>query len=95
MIYPHKLNIPVFPIQLSETICFMIIFILCIINRKNKYITEITIITCAIAKFLLDFLRYSHIGIILSVNQIVSILFVIGSIISILIKHKAHKKSNC
>lgn len=81
----------VFPVQLLETILFACIFIACLkINKCNsrKYINEIILILCAIGKFLLDFLRESHIGIILSPNQIVSIIFLIVVMISIYKKRK-------
>lgn len=76
---PH--GIKVFPIQLVETIVYIIIFIY-IYNKvkekkvNNKIIGE-TLIICGIPKFLLEYLRMSHVGKIITVNQIVSILFII------------------
>ena len=83
----------VFPIQLLETISFMIIFIICItINKKEKtYIKEITILLSAITKFSLDFLRNSHINKIISLNQFISLLFIIISIAIIIKKVQAKK----
>lgn len=74
-------EISLFPIQLLEAIIFIVIFIY-IFNKVNKQkpnnvIIGQTFIICGIAKFLLDYLRISHIGKILSVNQIVSIFFIL------------------
>ena len=79
--YTEGLNIPLFPIQLLETIIFFGVFVFCVIYRKNKNLIEITLILSAIAKFLLDFLRYSHIGQILSVNQVISIGFIVIGVV--------------
>ena len=78
--YPNVYFDTVFPIQLVESIIFLIIFI--IMNylhfkRNNKYVIELTIIISAIAKFLLDFLRFSHINEIVSLNQIISLFLII------------------
>lgn len=87
--YSHGLNISLFPVQLVETIVFMIIFVFCHKLRDNKYIIYITLVLCVILKFLLDFFRYDHITKILTVNQIFSIiLLVIILIIFILKKRK-------
>lgn len=75
-----------FPIQIVETICFMIIF-LYFKKRKNiSFFSEKLIIICAITKFLLDYLRYSHVNIFLSLNQYVSLFFIVFSILLIGIK---------
>ena len=93
--YPHIIKEKLFPIQLLETIVFFIIFLL--LNgtynkHKNKYIIEITLITGATAKFLLDFLRYSHINRFLSLNQYISIILVIIAIVLIFIKRNKKTK---
>lgn len=75
--YSEGLNIPLFPVQLAETITFLGVFVFCILNRKRKNIIEITMILSAIAKFLLDFLRYSHTRQIISINQVISLGFVV------------------
>lgn len=80
----------VLPIQLIETIVFLMLFIICYKLYKNKYVIEITIILCSIFKFLLDYLRESHTSVILSANQIVCIIIFIISLI-ILIKRLTKK----
>ena len=94
--YPHVLKEKLFPIQLLETIVFLIIFL--IINKiynkyKSKNIIEYTIIIGATAKCLLDFLRYSHINNFLSLNQWISIILVLITI-SILIVRKKKRIQN-
>lgn len=81
VIYTSGLNKPLFPIQITETIVFLIIFIICHKLRNNKNIIYITIILVSIFKFLLDFLRYDHITKLITVNQIFSIVLLIGTII--------------
>ena len=76
---PH--NVPLFPIQILETFIFTLIFIY-IINKilKNKFEWNSlgkSVIFCGIAKFFLDFLRASHNSKILSLNQCLSIIFII------------------
>ena len=75
------------PIQLIESITFMIIFIvLLLVYRKYKSINlvNISIITCAIFKFILDYLRHSHIGKIITLNQIACIAAIIIVLINII-----------
>ena len=79
--YTHGLNKPLFPIQITETIVFLIIFIICHKLRNNKNIIYITIILVSIFKFILDFLRYDHITKLITVNQIFSVILLIGTII--------------
>lgn len=86
VVYKDGLNIPLFPIQITETIVFIIIFIICNKLRKNKNIIYITIFISTIAKFLLDFLRYEHINKTITANQIFSIVIIIGLIIVLIIK---------
>ena len=87
-------NVYLFPVQLIESILFLIIFIYVKGKQyKNKFnITTVgnSLILCGITKFLLDFLRMSHKNIILSFNQCISILFIIISIM-ILLKYKKIK----
>lgn len=85
VVYNYSLDAPkgihLFPIQLVETIVFTIIFLIINkIDKKNKRI-YLTFIICAISKFILDFLRFREISKILSINQIVSIIFLILGII--------------
>lgn len=82
-------NISLFPVQIIETMFFFIIFIYMIIKHSkrqfNQNILGISFILCGLAKFLLDFLRISHKNVILSLNQYISILFIV---IGIIIYHK-------
>lgn len=89
--YTDGLNIPLFPVQLVETITFFIIFLLCNNKKNNKNIILYTIILSATTKFLLDFLRYDHVVKTITVNQIFSILLVVVSIVVFLFK-KNNKK---
>lgn len=86
--YTDGLNIPLFPIQLVESIFFMILFILLnLMNKEKKQnIVELTLISCAFLKFMLDFLRYDHVTKMITTNQIISIIFVIGTIIIMKLK---------
>lgn len=74
-----------FPVQLVESIIFIIIFIISILMYYNKirinYLAvEMTI--CAIAKFVLDYLRYSNIGKVITINQIICFMFfILGAVI--------------
>jgi phosphatidylglycerol:prolipoprotein diacylglycerol transferase len=74
-------NVSFFPVQILETIAFLLIFIyLFCKNVKGKFnikILGIGFILSGIAKFFLDFFRISHIGKIFSLNQIISLLFII------------------
>lgn len=80
-----------FPVQLVETITFGVIFIAYCLIRKFAKINSTLQATslcavCAIAKFSLDFLRDSHIGKILSTNQVMCIIIFIISIV-VFIRH--------
>lgn len=71
-----------FPVQLAESIVFIIIFIIhCkdrVISRKDKVNSSLNLcVQCAIAKFSLDFLRNSHIGQIISVNQVMCLVVIV------------------
>ena len=86
----NELN--VFPVQFLETIVFIIIFIICNRFKNNKNIIWYTIFTSAFFKFLLDFLRYDHISKLITVNQIISIILMILSIIVLIIKKKIYNE---
>lgn len=81
-----------FPIQLLESVIFILIFIISIIiytRRIQINYIAIEMIICAISKFVLDYLRYSHIDVVLSINQIICLIFMcIGALIII----KQHKR---
>lgn len=77
---PHK-NTYLFPVQIIETIAFLAIFIYVMIKHKRNEFTLKTIgeifIFCGISKFILDFLRMSHANILISINQLISIVFIL------------------
>ena len=89
--YTFGLNIPLFPIQLVETIVFLIVFGICLFMQKNSYIVEITIVLSAIAKGILDFGRYEHLKHSITINQIISIIFIVIGL-SIILKRKIEMK---
>lgn len=92
VIYKDVLGISLFPIQLLETLVFIIIFIICNKLRNNKNIIYITVFISIISKFLLDFLRYEHINKILSINQIFSIILIVVIVLIGILKNKLTKK---
>ena len=94
VVYPDRLNIPQFPIQIVESIVFIILFF--ILNKfKNKNnIVYIAAISGVLLKFLLEFLRYNHVSKILTVNQIFSIILIIGIIVFYFIKKKKNGDIN-
>lgn len=84
-----------FPIQLTESIVFIIIFIVSIIiyykKVKINYLAVETIM-CAVAKFVLDYLRYSNIGKVITINQVICFIFlIIGAAILIKDRYKERK----
>jgi len=74
-------NIPLLPVQILETIFFMVIFIFMIFkHKKNQFDLRtigISFILCSLSKFALDFLRHNTSSGFLSLNQILSIAFAI------------------
>ena len=83
-------GISLFPIQLLESIVFFIIFLITfriVIKDKinNKSVGIITILIF-ISKFLLDFLRYTHMKKLISFNQIMCIPFILFGLILIFFK---------
>ncbi len=78
----------VLPVQMLETIVFIGIYLLLNIKVANENKVVITLLLSAIAKFALDFLRYSHAGQILSTNQIVCLSIVVVCAIYNLIKKR-------
>lgn len=82
----------VLPIQIIETIVFFSIYLMLSIVKKVKIkenIVTITLLLSTIAKFILDFLRYSHIGKVLSFNQIVCLIIAFVCIVCSLIKNRS------
>jgi phosphatidylglycerol:prolipoprotein diacylglycerol transferase len=100
VIYNHSLEAPngvaLFPIQILETIIFSLIFIYMIAKAmKNKftwYSFGMSFILCGLSKFILDFLRNSHVGIIISLNQILCLIFILIGLV-IIYKYKVAKNA--
>ena len=92
--YVDGLNIPLFPIQLLETIMFLLIFIVSNFFKSKKYIAYYSLIASIIIKFILDFLRYEHIKKVITFNQIVCIILFIITIIMIIVNKKISNKRN-
>lgn len=67
-----------FPVQLAESVVFIILFLISLVMyykkiRVNFLALEMCI--CAISKFLLDYLRYSNLGKVITINQILCLCF--------------------
>ena len=92
VMYPDNLNIWQFPIQALETVTFLFLFFVCNKMKNVKNIIYITIILSTILKFLLDFLRYDHLNIVISRNQVFSIILLFTTIIIFIIKNKPQEK---
>lgn len=94
---PNTDTLSYFPIQLIEAIVFILIFIYLItIIRKNKfndlYIGK-TFVICGLFKFVLDFFRISRNGKILSINQVLSLIFILIGLIIIIVQRKRTSKN--
>ena len=61
----------VFPVQLAETVVFLGIYLLFSFKKMVNNKVTVILLVSAVAKFSLDFLRYSHMGKIVTSNQIV------------------------
>lgn len=73
---------PYFPIQLLESVCYLLIFAFgfwMLLKRKENE-TECVVLLCAVTKFSLEYLRQEHVGVVLSVNQLVCIGFFCWSV---------------
>lgn len=70
----------VFPVQLAETIVFLVIFIIGIIlDRKHRRKTVFVVfMASASAKFMLDFLRDSHTDCVISLNQVLCLVMMLA-----------------
>lgn len=89
-------HVHLFPVQIIETIIFTIIFIY-MINKIFKYkfnwkTLGISFILCGVAKFILDYFRNSHINTFLSLNQIISIVFIVIGIVMYIKNNKRFSK---
>lgn len=85
-----EINTYIFPVQIIEAIVFILIFIYMLAKHdKNQFDLKtlgISAVLCGASKFMLDYFRYSHIGIVLSFNQIISIIVIIIGVIVIIFK---------
>ncbi len=90
--YSAPKEISLFPVQLLESIVFISIFWYIFIkikkSKSNNSIIGQTFIICGIAKFLLDYLRMSHLGKMFTINQIVSVIFVLIGFYLVLVGKK-------
>ena len=72
--YETKEHISYFPVQLSETVIFLLIFFIGLIMyrkvSKKMEAARVVLILSAIAKIGMDFLRDAHVGEVISANQI-------------------------
>ena len=87
---------PYFPVQILESMIFIMIFVVGICffyARKSIHTVSVIMLMCAVAKFLLEYLREEHIGKILSVNQFICIGFFVWGITMILKRTKKYTKS--
>ncbi len=90
-------NIPshdVFPVQIAESIVFLMIFLVGILLDKhgNKNIVWVIFFMSAFSKGLLDFLRESHTGKLISMNQVLCIILITVGIVIMLFFVKQNKK---
>ena len=82
----------VFPVQLSETVVFFLIFAAGVIMfaKGSRAVVYMVFIASAAAKGLLDFTRESHIGKVVSLNQILCFIMMIVCIVYLVIKSKKY-----
>ncbi|MBO4510103.1 MAG: prolipoprotein diacylglyceryl transferase [Lachnospiraceae bacterium] len=85
---------PFFPAQITETVVFILIFLIGLIlylRMKDKLKAAVVVmVISAAAKFGLDYLRYTHVGVIISDNQIMIICL---SVITIIVVHFLNKSN--
>lgn len=77
---------PYFPVQLTETIAFILIFLVCIFiycSKHSDYVVPAVMILCAVGKFSLEYLREEHIGKLLSANQWICMSFFLWGMVLI------------
>ena len=86
----------VFPVQLSETVVFFLIFAAGILMFKkgSRDVVYMVFMASAAAKGLLDFTREDHIGKILSLNQILCLVMMAACAVYLIIKNKKTTRVN-
>ena len=91
-------KVPLFPVQLTETITFLIIFLIGFILylKTSKKLRTATIILLAsgICKIILEFFRESHIGVIISGYQILVLCITVSGAVLINIIGKCAKNAS-
>ncbi len=93
--YIGKENIiTVFPVQAAEVFVFAIIFIIgiCMYKMRKKYSVSVIFILSAFSKAMLDFLRESHQGKIISINQILCIILIIIELAVLIYKKENNRQ---
>ena len=85
----------VFPVQMMESLVFFCIFFICVsvYFKFRDYNKSVALILCAVAKGLMDFLRDEHIGVTISPNQIICIVFFLIGIYLLFKTYKRETKS--
>ncbi len=79
----------VFPVQLTETILFLLIFLLgMFLQRKIRNPVPAVFILSAVTKFLLDFMRESHAGEIISFTQMLCLILILTEMILIFFRKR-------
>ena len=87
VVYPGLRRGSFAPVQIMETAAFLLVFLLMdILDRRGKETVLASVMSCAAAKFLLDFLRYDHIIKTVTVNQWISLLFFASAFVLLVIK---------
>ena len=88
------LNVSLFPIQLVESITFLIIFIglFKLKNKDNRLFIGLVLIICGVAKFSLEFLRASW-NYKISFTQYISLFFIIIGIYMLIRRHYENSQS--
>ncbi len=85
----------VFPVQMMESLVFFCVFFICVsvYFKFRDYNKSVALILCALAKGLMDFLRDEHIGVTISLNQIICIVFLLIGICLLVKTYKSKTKS--
>lgn len=88
--YSAPKGVSLFPVQFFESIIFFTIYL--VIKTKKISIGK-TLIICGISKFILDYFRMNHLEKIITINQIISLLFIIIGFVLLFAKEKRKSKS--
>ena len=90
----HANPVPALPIQLIESIVFLLIFLAGLYGFFRRRINTVPAVffASAASKFMLDFLRASHQGNILSITQILCAGMLIAALLLLLHRHRQQRK---